>query len=152
MSFHHRIIFRDLKPANCGFDLNGKFKLFDFGLATVLTSAQWVALNQYNLTTVTGTRRYMAPEVFQGKPYGTPADVYSYAILLWEVMSLERAFEGETLESLAKMTYGCHNSRPKIKPSWPRSLQELLQTCWSEDESTRFSFSLIKSYVAALDK
>jgi serine/threonine protein kinase len=132
--------------------VNGKFKLFDFGLATFLTSDKWVASNQYNLTALTGTRRYMAPEVYQGKPYGTPADVYSYAILLWEVMSLEKAFEGETKESLDEIAFGCSKTRPEMKSSWPSLLQELLRNCWSEDKSTRLPFSYIKSCVAALDK
>ena len=76
------IIHRDLKLTNCGFDANGKFKLFDFGLATKLTQEKRIALDQYKLSGFTGTCRYMAPEVFQCIPYGKPADVYSFSLIL----------------------------------------------------------------------
>lgn len=146
MAYLHRfnIVFRDMKPENCGFDMNGVLKLFDFGLATRLTSDKRIALNQYNLTGNTGTRRYMAPEVYQCMPYGKPADVYSFGIILWGLMSLKQAFKGETSESHARKVYGRSNYRPRIKKHWPQMIQQLIRDCWSADASKRPTFEVIQ--------
>ena len=139
------IIHRDLKLTNCGFDANGKFKLFDFGLATKLTQEKRIALDQYKLSGFTGTCRYMAPEVFQCIPYGKPADVYSFGLILWEIMSLERVFQGETVDSLSEKVYGKKNFRPKIKSKWPSTFKHIIHKCWSADPSMRPSFVNIDS-------
>ena len=134
------IIHRDLKLGNCGFDANAQFKLFDFGFATSLTQKKRIAPNQYKLSGFTGTRRYMAPEVFQCMPYGKPADVYSFGLILWEIMSLKKVFEGETVDSLSKKVYGKKNFRPKIKSKWSSTFQQLIRDCWSVDPMARPSF------------
>lgn len=142
------ILFRDLKPENCGFDFNGVLKLFDFRLATRLTAEKRIALNQYKLTENVGTFGYMAPEVIQSLPYGTPADVYSFSIVLWEMLSLKTPFKNETRESHSRKICENHNHRPKIKSQWPHVLQQLLYECWSADASKRPSFNSITSYLA----
>ncbi len=146
MLYLHRknIIFRDLKTENVGFDaINGDVKLFDFGLATHLTKDNKVTSDQYLLTENTGTRRYMAPEVYMGRPYGKPADVYSFAILLWEVMTLKVAFEGESRESHAQKVYGCSCHRPTVPLTMPQILQQLIRESWHVDPSSRPTFSHI---------
>jgi serine/threonine protein kinase len=89
----HRILNRDVKPDNVGFDHQNVPKLFDFGLAKRINIA-----NQddglYKLTGETGTTRYMPPEVALNQPYGWTADVYSLAILMYEVLSLKIPFAG----------------------------------------------------------
>ena len=67
MAYLHEknIAFRDLKPANCGFDMHDKFKLFDFGLAKELKEIDCVGDGLYKLTGMTGAMRYSK---FQG-PY-----------------------------------------------------------------------------------
>ena len=57
-----RILFRDLKPDNVGFDIRGDAKIFDFGLAKELHPQDKVGADQFRLSGVTGSRRYMAPE------------------------------------------------------------------------------------------
>ena len=86
----------------------------------------------------------MAPEVARCKPYGTPADTYSFAILLWEMCSLQTAFKGETKSSHARKVYGHRNFRPKLSPYWPRDLRELMKECWMVDAASRPSFHKIK--------
>ena len=129
-----------MKLGNIGFDASGKFKLFDFGLATTLTQEKRVAPNQYKLTGFTGTRRYMAPEIFKCTPYGKPADVYSFCVVLWEIMSLKPAFADESEESLKNNVHGEMNFRPIVKKKWPPPFQKLVHDSWAADASVRPSF------------
>lgn len=147
MAYLHdlNILHRDLKLGNCGFGANSQFKLFDFGLATKLTQDKRVASNQYKLTGFTGTRRYMAPEIFKCTPYGKPADVYSYALILWEIMSLKIIFADESDETLANNVHGEMNFRPVVKKNWPSVFQKLIHESWSSDPSERPSFVDIQS-------
>jgi serine/threonine protein kinase len=87
------IVYRDLKPENIGFDDAGNLKLFHFGMAKRLLAAD-VAEDgvHYNLTAMTGTRRYMAPEVGLGKPYNSSVDIYSWALIMWYLLKLEVPF------------------------------------------------------------
>jgi len=84
MDYLHRchIIHRDLKTANLLIDKNGTVKIADFGVARVSD-------NNCCSTAETGTYRWMAPEVIEHKPYNYKADVYSYAITLWELLTGE---------------------------------------------------------------
>ena len=129
-----------MKLGNIGFGANGQFKLFDFGLATRLTQEKRVASDQYKLTGFTGTRRYMAPEIFKCNPYGKPADVYSFCLVIWEIMSLNVVFPDETDESLKNNVHGKMNFRPSIKSKWPSSFQKLVKDSWAADASVRPSF------------
>jgi serine/threonine protein kinase len=124
-----RIIFRDLKPDNVGFDANGVLKLFDFGLAKELDARQKNATGgMYDMSGATGSRRYMAPEVARSEPYHLSADIYSYGVLLWEVFTLEKAFWDMTLEDHhLRVVVG--EERPKLSRKWSIMLQTLLQGC-----------------------
>jgi serine/threonine protein kinase len=108
-----RLIHRDLKIANIGFDVHGEVKLFDFGLSrllptnkaaqtsplldaplggdstvpTLVAGAAGVMTESFVMSRV-GTKFYMAPEVRRKEPYSLPADVYSFGVILWEVLTL----------------------------------------------------------------
>lgn len=60
---HSRIVFRDLKPENCAFDIRGEVRLFDFGLAKELKAKDMVEdePDSFRATGLVGSRRYMAP-------------------------------------------------------------------------------------------
>lgn len=146
MAYLHNfnMLHRDLKLGNCGFDASGQFKLFDFGMATILTQEKRIASNQYELSGLTGTCRYMAPEVFRCKPYGRPSDVYSFSLILWEIMSLKDVFIDETKASILANVHGKKNKRPAIKSNWPPMFQQLLTEGWSADSCKRPSFVQIQ--------
>jgi len=81
------LLYRDTKPENAGFDVRGDIKVFDFGFCKELTKDLFdKPSGQYNLTKRTGSPPYIAPENFVGKPYGKQSDVFSFGVLLWEML------------------------------------------------------------------
>jgi serine/threonine protein kinase len=74
------IAHRDLKSTNIMLDKNNNIRLIDFGLCKKCES------NKSFLHTYCGTAYYMAPEIFQGKPYNTKADIWSLGIILYEMI------------------------------------------------------------------
>eukprot|EP00984_Skeletonema_dohrnii_P001153 scaffold355_cov127-Skeletonema_dohrnii-CCMP3373.AAC.13 len=141
------IVYRDLKPANVGFDSQGVVKLFDFGFAMGLP-----ALNSADksnpaglLFDKCGTPRYMSPEVGLEIGYRTEADVYSYGILLWEMCSLNKPFaEYKTADEFEQAVF-IRGVRPSMKKHWPRLLRETIDKCWSKRPSQRPSMESVES-------
>jgi len=134
------IVFRDLKPDNVGFDYDGQVKLFDFGLAKELDPKQRLNDGLYKMSGGTGSRRFMAPEVALAEPYNLSADLYSYAILLWEVLTLRKAFTYMTLEDHREQVV-LNGERPELTDSttmiWSDGLTHLMETCWHPDPFER---------------
>lgn len=124
------IIYRDLKPENLGFDARGEIKLFDFAFSKDLSTSIQYSDGTYKLTSGIGTLRYMAPEVAKGETYNFSADVYSFIILMWELLTLNQAYQNFTKEKLFnEVIYGTY--RPKMDHTFPGSLQSLLEDGWS---------------------
>lgn len=142
------LIHRDLKPENCGFDSQGKIKLFDFGLAANIEIEEKTGPDQYQLGQV-GTLRYMAPEVALGKSSGKSADVYSFALLFWETISLGKPFTGMTSKTIVSQVFEL-GKRPKMPKKWPKRLKAILHKSWDANPVRRLSFSQICSEVDKL--
>lgn len=138
------IIYRDLKPDNIGFDVRGTIKLFDFGLAKEIDLSTKDENGTYKLTGYTGSPLYMAPEIALNKPYNFSADVYSFGILLWQMIALKSPFEKLTIRNIINMV-AKKNHRPPCDAKWTASLSELLRSCWSPDIGKRPSFQNIIS-------
>lgn len=136
------ILHRDIKPANIGFDVRGDLKIFDFGLAKELKPCDKEGEDQYHTDGMAGTRRYMAPEVAQVLPYGLSADVYSFGILMWEVLALKAPFEKFSREKHYKEVM-IEGKRPKVPKAWPFDLQNLVEKCWHQDPSERPTFRTV---------
>jgi serine/threonine protein kinase len=87
---------------------------------------------------MTGSLRYMAPEVGLGTPYNEKCDVYSYSIVLWEMLSLSgKAHRHITDESLFCEKVFVENVRPSLNRKWSICLQDLLQAGWDKDPVRR---------------
>jgi len=122
------IIFRDLKPANIGIDFDDNIKIFDFGLAKELKIEHRVGADQYH-GSLAGTARYMAPEVSSGAPYGLPADVFSFVLILWQMMSLEQPYKGLSADKKSRKV--CRwRCRPTIVRGWSQEMKDLLRSGW----------------------
>lgn len=130
-----RIVYRDLKPGNIGFDLAGRVKVFDFGLALQVPEGKKVR------GMAVGTLRYMAPEM-KTEFHSFPVDVYSFSILLWEIITSHVAFkelQGMTTFSIDKIP---GDKRPTLKhvASSNYHLRNLLENCWTMDPTKRWDF------------
>ncbi len=118
----------------------GDIKIFDFGLARELLSSDANADGMFNLSHMTGTLRYMAPEVYmRGTPYNTSCDVYSFAILLWQMLVLQRPYEDLEGEETFVQEVFVRNTRPTLNRKKIRSLtcRELLRKAWDPNPRDR---------------
>jgi serine/threonine protein kinase len=135
-SFTFSILFRDLKPENIGIDPFGIVKIFDFGLAKELKLCDQVRPDLYRATRLIGTRRYMAPEVFYGPQYGLPSDVYSFSILLWQVIALKTPYCNMDIIEHVRFAFK-KKRRPKLEKHWPKPISTLIKTGWSHKPKRR---------------
>lgn len=150
----HDIVYRDLKPDNVGVDSSGMVKLFDFGLAKELKEYRRADDGTYQLTSNTGSRRYMAPEVAKRERYNLSVDVYSFGILLWEICALEKPFEGFTEERhYNSVILGHYRPRMDIIKSdrWSVEIRNVIVHCWNPHWQERPTFrevvsTLVQSY------
>jgi serine/threonine protein kinase len=136
------IIFRDLKPANVGFDVRGDVKLFDFGLATIVSPEGDPYEDTYAMSGA-GSPRYMAPEVLKEEPdhYNLKADVYTFSIVMWQVLSLKQPFSFvRSRDELAEHVVN-QGGRPEIPESWPEAIKENMRAAFDADMGKRPSMS-----------
>jgi len=126
-----RVIYRDLKPANIGFNTDGVVKLFDFGLAVELPEGS-EPNSTFNLAGNTGTSRYMAVEVIRKHPYNCKVDVFSFSILLWELMALCKPYDGLVGQQV-KECVSVFGERPAIPRTWPTNLRRIMRRGWTEN-------------------
>lgn len=136
------IIFRDLKPDNIGIDSNGVVKLFDFGLAKELDPRDLCDNDLYCMSGKTGSLAYMAPEVALNEPYNLSADVYSFGIVMWQILALDFPFADMSVkEHHDRVILG--NSRPPYSSSWSNVLTTMLRNTWVPDPLVRMKMALV---------
>lgn len=137
----------DLKPDNIGFSADGRLKLFDFGLVTCVPSRSHES-QAYQLTGYTGSLRYMAPEVALSECYNEKVDVYSFAIVVWQMAANKVPFEGFGKVAFMQEVVVDH-LRPPMSRSWPPEFSQLLDSCWRRTPEERPSF---ESILLAIDQ
>mmetsp|Transcript_309 Transcript_309/g.504 ORF Transcript_309/g.504 Transcript_309/m.504 type:complete len:449 (-) Transcript_309:212-1558(-) len=138
----HKVIHRDLKPENFAINDAGRFQIIDFGFARKLPEEDTgnpANDKTYNLTGCTGSFRYMAPEVAAYELYNEKADVYSSSLIMYEILTLKKVFEGFTPIQIASKVHYNHK-RPGFPARFPRSLdgvRRMIKEAWSPDMSIR---------------
>ena len=135
----HRIIYRDTKPQNVGFSIaEDRIQLFDFGLCRELPPETEPICHGIFAMSGVGTRRYMAPEIFLTGEYNVKADVYSWALLFWEMLSLVKPYA--RLSESDHQVQVCHGKmRPTLDEHWPLWIRTLLRQSWQASVDERIS-------------
>ncbi|XP_017243502.1 serine/threonine-protein kinase STY46-like [Daucus carota subsp. sativus] len=137
MNYLHQnnIVHRDLKAANLLMDEHEVVKVADFGVARVQTQSGV-------MTAETGTYRWMAPEVIEHRPYDHKADIFSFGIVLWELLTGKVPYENLTpLQAAVGVVQ--KGMRPIIPQQTHPLIVELLEKCWQQDPFLRPEFSEI---------
>jgi serine/threonine protein kinase len=158
------IIHRDLKPGNLMFSGSqyqnqyqiqfdvGTIKMADFGLSKTLpvnkhADVQENLDSKFRLTGETGSYRYMAPEVFRHEPYNYRVDIYSYAMIIYQLVEYKPPFAGMDPIEAARQA-ALYQLRPQfyslLQPlPVKRALKELIEKCWAADPDERPDFEAI---------
>jgi hypothetical protein len=139
------VVHRDLKPANIKAPVDGPTKVLDFGLATAIqagsrdpaengSESPTLTMGATAAGTIMGTAAYMSPEQAAGKPVDKRADIWSFGVVLWEMLTGQRLFTGESVSHILADVLRAPIEFEKI-PAGP--LRQLLQRCLDRDVKTR---------------
>ncbi len=141
------IIHRDLKPANVKVRPDGTVKVLDFGLAKAMDLGTSGPLDPANSPTLTagpthigmilGTAAYMAPEQARGKPVDKRADIWAFGVVLYEMLSGQRAFRGEDVTDTIVSVVGKDANWTALPSSTPVPVRSLLRRCLDKDPRRR---------------
>jgi serine/threonine protein kinase/Tol biopolymer transport system component len=143
------VVHRDLKPANImlahglrGADRTLHVTLLDFGLASLrdealVAEAPTLTQPLTEVGQVLGTLPYMAPEQIEGRGADARSDIFAFGVVVLEMATGRRAFDGPTAASLAAAVLG--TPPPALATVQPRALARLLEVCLARDPEARWS-------------
>ncbi|XAR66471.1 Non-specific serine/threonine protein kinase [Bertholletia excelsa] len=126
------VIHRDLKPENILINQDFRMKIADFGIACEEAYCDLLADDP-------GTYRWMAPEMIKRKSYGRKVDVYSFGLILWEMIAGTIPFEDMTPIQAAFAVVN-KNLRPGVPADCPPAMKALIEQCWSLKPEKRPEF------------
>ncbi|KAJ9585674.1 hypothetical protein L9F63_002464, partial [Diploptera punctata] len=131
------LIHRDLKPPNLLLIMGGTvLKICDFG--TACDKKTYMTNNK-------GSAAWMAPEVFEGSNYTEKCDVFSWGIILWEVLSRRKPFD-DIGGSAFRIMWAVHTGeRPPLINGCPKPIEQLMTRCWDKVPSNRPSMDEVVS-------
>jgi eukaryotic-like serine/threonine-protein kinase len=144
------IVHRDLKPANVKLTPDGKVKVLDFGLAKAFGPEQTARLSgatrigpaavteprHTQAGLVMGTASYMSPEQAEGKPVDKRTDVWSFGVLLYEMLTGKRLFDGKSDAHVLVHVMEQEPDWSKLPPL-PNGVQALMERCLQKDPAQR---------------
>jgi serine/threonine-protein kinase len=143
--FAHKrgVIHRDLKPHNVIVDEEGRARVTDFGIARAGASDMTMT------GSIMGTAQYLSPEQAQGHPVSAPSDLYSIGVILYELLTGEIPFEGETAVAIAFKQVSAEPRAPsELNPALPPSLDAIVLRALAKDPVARYASA--DEFIAAL--
>ncbi|CAL1410450.1 unnamed protein product [Linum trigynum] len=130
------IIHLDLEPSNILRDDSGHLKVADFGVSKLLTVKE-----KKPLTCQDTSCRYMAPEVFRNEEYDTKVDIFSFALILQEMIEGYPPFYNKEDPDVLKAYAGTERPPFKAPPKYyAHGIKELIEECWHENPAKRPTF------------
>ena len=144
------IVHRDLKPANVKVSADGQVKVLDFGLAKAWSNDGDVASEGSDWSQsptlahtgtaaglILGTAPYMSPEQARGKPVDKRADVWAFGVLLFEMLTGRRLFDGETVSDVLAAVLTYEPRWNELPAATPPSVRRLLRHCLERNPRNR---------------
>jgi serine/threonine protein kinase len=136
------IIHRDLKPANIMIDSHGQVKVLDFGLAKLTEqgdpseASTATAAVKTEEGTIAGTAAYMSPEQAEGKPLDARSDIFSFGSVLYEMVTGQRAFQGDS--KMSTLAAVLQRDPSPLPAGFPPEFSKVVSRCLRKNASRRF--------------
>jgi Tol biopolymer transport system component len=143
------IVHRDLKPSNVQRTLDGRVKVLDFGIAkawsgadapsaTMLSESPTMTATGTVAGAILGTAAYMSPEQARGKPVDKRTDVWSFGVLLGEMLTGRALFSGDTVADIIGAVLTKEPNLEALPAATPEGVRRLLGRCLRKDPRTRW--------------